>query len=310
MTDPFAEVVALLQPGALRSKIVCGAGAWQIKRTEAGLPFYCVILEGGGHLTMGDAAPIPLQQGDFILIPAARSFSFASLAPLPPGQPSPSAVVLSDGTVRLGQQTGPLDYRALVGHFDFGSPDATLLVSLLPDQILVRGQARLATLVQLVAEESRRTLPARDMILSRLLEVLMLESLRATTSTTASPGLLRGLGDERIAAVLRQIHETPTRDWSVVQLASAAGLSRSAFFARFTAAVGMTPMEYLLTWRMALAKNLLRRREGGVAQIAARVGYGSASAFTTAFTRHVGTPPTQYARDEESPATAPILDNP
>jgi len=46
---------------------------------------------------------------------------------------------------------------------------------------------------------------------------------------------------------------------------------------------------------MAMAKNLLRRKEGSVAEIAERVGYSSASAFSVAFTRHVGLPPTRYA---------------
>jgi AraC-like DNA-binding protein len=84
----------------------------------------------------------------------------------------------------------------------------------------------------------------------------------------------------------------------VAQLAKEAALSRSAFFERFSRVVGVTPMEYLLAWRMALARNLLRRKEGGVAEVAERVGYGSASAFSVAFTRHVGLPPTRYAREE------------
>jgi AraC-like DNA-binding protein len=82
----------------------------------------------------------------------------------------------------------------------------------------------------------------------------------------------------------------------VAELAQEAALSRSAFFDRFTRAVGLPPMEYLLAWRMALAKDLLRRGEVGLAEVAARVGYGSASAFSTAFSRQVGQPPSRYAR--------------
>jgi AraC-like DNA-binding protein len=55
-------------------------------------------------------------------------------------------------------------------------------------------------------------------------------------------------------------------------------------------------MEYLVAWRMALAKDLLRRSDHALAEIAERVGYGSASAFSTAFSRHVGQPPARYAR--------------
>ena len=73
-------------------------------------------------------------------------------------------------------------------------------------------------------------------------------------------------------------------------------LSRSAFFARFTQAVGVPPMEYLLAWRMALAKRLLRARDLAMDEVAARVGYSSASTFSTAFARHAGLPPARYAR--------------
>jgi AraC-like DNA-binding protein len=133
------------------------------------------------------------------------------------------------------------------------------------------------------------------MVLSRLLEVLFIEALRSGTEIGASPGLMRGLGDDRLAAAIRRIHEDPRRAWTIADLAKAAALSRSAFFARFTGAVGMAPMEYLLAWRMALGKSLLRRNES-VSKVAVQVGYGSASAFSVAFTRHVGVPPARYAK--------------
>lgn len=82
----------------------------------------------------------------------------------------------------------------------------------------------------------------------------------------------------------------------MAQLAQAAALSRSVFYERFMRTVGVPPMEYLLAWRMALAKTLLRRREMAIAEVAERVGYGSASTFSTAFSRHVGLAPGRYAR--------------
>jgi AraC-like DNA-binding protein len=55
-------------------------------------------------------------------------------------------------------------------------------------------------------------------------------------------------------------------------------------------------MEYLLAWRMATAKDLLRKKQFGLAEIAERVGYSSASTFSTAFSRHVGQPPGRFAQ--------------
>ncbi len=85
--------------------------------------------------------------------------------------------------------------------------------------------------------------------------------------------------------------------WTVAQLAKQASLSRSAFFERFGRTVGIAPMEYLLLWRMATAKNLLWRKEGRIAEVAGRVGYGSARALSVAFARHVGMPPMRHVRE-------------
>ena len=133
-------------------------------------------------------------------------------------------------------------------------------------------------------------------MLARLLEVLVVEALRSTAGTAASAGLARGLADERLAAALRSMHASPAQPWTVAQLAREAALSRSAFFERFNRVLGVAPMEYLLTWRMALAKDLLRRDDCGMAEIAERTGYSSVNTFGVAFTRHVGMPPGRYAR--------------
>jgi AraC-like DNA-binding protein len=135
-------------------------------------------------------------------------------------------------------------------------------------------------------------------VLARLVEVLFIEALRSTAGISASPGLLRGLADARLATAIRRMHESPTTAWTIARLAKESALSRSAFFERFNRAVGVAPMEYLLAWRMALAKNLLRQHDMGVAEVAERVGYSSASTFTVAFARHVGVTPTRYAREQ------------
>jgi transcriptional regulator GlxA family with amidase domain len=133
-------------------------------------------------------------------------------------------------------------------------------------------------------------------VLERLLEVLLIEALRCGTDVASMPSVARGLSDDRLVAALRAMHARPAHAWTVADLAAEAAMSRSAFFARFSRIVGLPPMEYLLAWRMALAKRLLRSRELAIEHVAAQVGYGSASTFSTAFTRHVGMPPMRYAR--------------
>ena len=88
-------------------------------------------------------------------------------------------------------------------------------------------------------------------------------------------------------------------------LAKISAQSRSAFFERFTRTVGLPPMDYLLAWRMAVAKDLLRRKDLGIADVAERVGYGSASTFSTAFSPCVGRSPGRYAREGSQCETVP-----
>jgi AraC-like DNA-binding protein len=297
VVDPLTEVVTLLQPEASLSKLVSGAGRWSVRRTEAGRPFYCAVLDGACRLAIEGREPVILNEGDFVLIPSAFGFTASSVKP-PRGKRDTPHIVLPDGEVRHGDPNGRPDLRMMIGYCTFAAANASLLVSLLPDLVHVRGERRLSTLVEFVREESGARRPARDFILARLLEVLFIEALRSTAGTAASPGLVRGLADHRLAVAIRRMHESPTEAWTVARLAKEASLSRSAFFERFSRAVGVAPMHYLLGWRMALAKDLLRRKKATVAEVADRVGYASASTFSVAFTRHVGLAPKHYARQE------------
>jgi AraC-like DNA-binding protein len=301
MVDPLAEVVSLLQPGAPFSKVVVASAPWAVRRTEMGRPFYFVVLEGSCHLTVDGpkhSDTITLNAGDFALIPAARSFATSSVDRLPPraDEAVDTPIAAMPGGARVGDPEGAVDVRMLVGNCVLGSPDAALLVPLLPQWVHVRNEPRLSTLVQLLGDETRTDRPARDIVMARLLEVLLIEAFRSTASTAASPGLVRGLSDPKLALALRSMHAQPAAPWSIVQLAREAAMSRSAFFDRFRRTVGVTPMDYLQTWRMAMAKQLLRQRELYIAEIAERVGYSSVSAFGVAFTRHVGMPPGSYAK--------------
>ena len=293
--DPLAEIVTLLQPAARFSKLVECAGSWRIRREATGEPFYCAILEGSCRVTFGGHRSFVLQAGDFVLAPAMQDLVNESIdAPIDLSATLPTQV--SEGNFRVGRHSGPGDLRMRIGHCSFGAPDSALLVSLLPDVVLVRDRPRLATLMQLVDEETRELHAARELVLERLLEVLLIEALRCGTETTSAPGMSRGLGDERLAAALRAMHARPEHAWTVIDLANEASLSRSAFFARFNRIVGQSPMGYLLAWRMALAKQLLRNRKLGIEQVAERVGYGSASTFSVAFARYAGMSPARYAR--------------
>ncbi len=297
MNDPLAEVIALLQPRAVFSKAISGAGRWAVRYADFGHPSFCVVLQGSCQLAVDGQDAITLMAGDFVLLPATPGFTMCGAEPAAPRFIDPKSAPAPTTELRHGDPDGPPDVRLLGGYFVFGSPDAALLVSLLPALMHVRGVEHLQALVQLVSQESAAERPGRELVLSRLVELLLIEALRSSsTEEGAPPGLLRGLADARIREALRHMHASPARPWTMSQLAQTAALSRSAFYERFARAVGMPPMEYLLAWRMALAKGLLREQGLAIAEVAERVGYGSASTFSTAFSRHVGLAPGRYAR--------------
>jgi AraC-like DNA-binding protein len=289
-------VIALLRPRAVFSKRISGAGRWGVRYSEYGEPSFCTVLEGSCRLAVDGHPDITLEAGDFVLLPATPGFTLSGFEPVTPERVDPKVSPAQTDEVRHGAPDGPPDVRLIGGAFVFDSPDAALLGSLLPAVMHVRGVERLSILVRLVGGEASERRPGRELVLTRLVEVMLIEALRATPADDAPPGLVRGLADARLAPAIRQMHGHVARSWTVGQLAKTAALSRSAFFERFTRTVGLPPMEYLLAWRMALAKDLLRRRKLAIAEVAQRVGYGSASTFSTAFSRFVGQPPGRYAR--------------
>ena len=297
MVDPLSEVITLLRPRTVFSKGISGAGRWGVRYSDFGQPSFCAVLEGRCLLAVVGEDALTLEAGDFVLLPTTPGFTLSGFEPVTPVFIDPKVTPSPTRDVRHGRHGGPPDVRLLGGYFAFESPDSALLVSLLPALLHIRGTERLSILVRLVGEEAGQMRSGRDLVLTRLVELLLIEALRSTPNKNTPPGLLRGLADARLAAAMRYMHGNPARSWTVAQLAKKTALSRSAFFERFTRAVGLPPMEYLLAWRMALAKDLLRRSELGLAEIAARVGYGSASTFSTAFSRHVGKPPSRYARE-------------
>jgi AraC-like DNA-binding protein len=296
MSDPLSDIVRLLHPRAVFANVISGKGNWAVRYCEYGQPGFCIVLEGSALLAVDGHAPVAIGTGDFVLLPTTPAFTLSSFVPAPPVFIDPKAVPGGQGELRHGEQDGAPDMRSLGGAFLFDSADAGLLVSLLPAVVHVQGAGRLMQLVQMVGEECRDRKPGSDYMLSRLVQLLLVEAMRWTTAQAAPPGLLRGLGDERLAMALKRIHARIDHAWSVGELAQAAALSRSTFFERFTRTVGVPPMEYVLAWRMEVAKALLRRSGLSVAEVAERVGYGSTSAFSVAFSRQVGAPPSRYGK--------------
>lgn len=298
-SDPLGAIISLLRPQTVFSKIVSGAGDWSIRYDRYEDPAFCLVLDGSCFLDAEGVGVLELRAGDFVLLPEVPGFTMASDLALPPRLTAPTY----GSEIRHGAADGPASMRMLGGYFHFDRANARLLTRLLPPAVHVRreeaGAARLRRVVELIADEADADRPGRDLILERLVEVLLVEALRflpSSPSARQEQGLLAGLSDPELAGPLRAIHVDAARRWTVAELARTAHMSRAVFAERFARKIGMPPMQYLLEWRMALAKDLLRRERPPLATVAERVGYQSASAFSTAFTRMTGRPPSEFAR--------------
>jgi AraC-like DNA-binding protein len=102
------------------------------------------------------------------------------------------------------------------------------------------------------------------------------------------------LADPRLRAAIEAMHAQPARRWTLSQLAAVAGQSRSAFALHFRKRVGVTPLDYLLRWRMRLATRRLKGGSARITLIAQALGYDSDSAFSHAFKRVMACSPRQY----------------
>ena len=149
-------------------------------------------------------------------------------------------------------------------------------------------------LVDLLASEIVKDAPGQEAVLDRLLDLLLIATLREWFAREDAPGWYRAYEDPVVGPALRLLHHEPARSWTVAELARAVGVSRAALARRFNELVGEPPMAFLTGWRIALAADLLREPGTTIGAVAEHVGYGSPFALSTAFKRVRGVSPAQY----------------
>jgi AraC-like DNA-binding protein len=301
--DPLTQTLQLLRPRALTWKEAECAGDWALRFPAILGVTFTLVAKGACRLELPDRAHLQLAEGDFVLMAAPPAWTLSDGAPTTVTDGRVGQLNVDRFSARVGRQDGEASTRLVGGHFSFDSANAGLLAGLLPPMVRIRsadpGAGRLKQLLDLIDDEAFADRPGRSLVIERLLEIMLVEVTRRGAIGAAEPrqGLLSGLADLRVARALQAIHGDVRRSWTVGELAGVAGASRSAFAARFMRVVGVAPIDYLLSWRMALAKDALRRGEARLSEVAFASGYQSASAFSTAFSRIVGCPPARYASE-------------
>jgi AraC-like DNA-binding protein len=188
------------------------------------------------------------------------------------------------------------------GSFSFDRASLRPISQLLPNFILVKSdQVRTLALhntLQALASEMAEQAPGSGVVATRLAEVLFIQILRAhiASEQKRNKGWLRGVFDPQLGTALSAIHERVDKPWTVESLAETAGMSRSAFAAKFKELLGQTPLEYVTGWRMQKAIQLLEQRDKKLVDVARLVGYESDAAFSKAFKRVVGANTGKYIK--------------
>ncbi|MFI6574216.1 cupin domain-containing protein [Nocardiopsis sp. NPDC050513] len=185
----------------------------------------------------------------------------------------------------------------IVGAYEDDSEVGRLALAALPPMaVLANGRVDPA-LVDLLTREITSGRVAQASLNDRLLDSLLVMAVRAWLEEDCDrcPSWLYGQSDPVVAHALDLLHDRVAEPWTLDTLARACAVSRATLAARFQRAVGTPPMTYLRTWRLTLAADLLTADPGlSLEAVAARVGYGSAFAFSTAFRRHTGVSPSGY----------------
>jgi len=273
---------------------------------------YHAITQGTCWAAVGNQPPLMLSAGDVVVIPHGHAHVLSSAPGLRGAQdvsryraPSelelPVSITMGGGTAEsAGFVCGFLGCDARPYNPLLGSLPQVFKVS---DQV----DGPLGSYVQIALTESKRPRIGSESVLGRLSELMFVDVIRRYLETLPADRLdwLAGLRDPYIGRALAEIHREPARHWTLESLARQVAMSRSAFAEHFSRFVGTPPMQYLTNWRMQIAANHLLSTTDSVNAVARRVGYDSEAAFSRAFKKAVGAPPSEWRRQRAVASTAP-----
>ena len=295
--DLLSDVLALLNArGVLSARLVAG-GNWCIQSPAYEGVRFGALLKGNCRLAVDGPGPaIELLAGDGYLLTDGRPYRIGSDLALPAVNMRDVLEQVVDGVAYCGNRP---DVHMLGGRFYLEGSNAHYLLDDLPPVIHVPGGSDEATVQRWVLERISIELATRQAGLSamvdNLAQIMVVQMLRDYLAAGGHDvGWLAALNDDKLGRVLTKMHEAPMRRWTVEELASLAGMSRSAFAAKFSSLVGTSPLDYLIRWRMRLAARALVQSTASVSTIAYAHGYESESAFSSAFKRVMGSAPHSY----------------
>jgi AraC-like DNA-binding protein len=282
-------------PGRLECR-----GAWAMDFPKTPYVRFAAVLDGECWLKVADQAPERVRQGDGYILTRGLPYRLYSSESAPVADGLKVFRRTSNAVVHHGETSGALTI-IVGGRFTFSELMSQVLLESLPPFVRIPSQtgrdaAVLASCTDLLIQEPSDNRLGANLIRHHVAQIMLVQALRARVenSEEIAGGWLQAMSDPRIATAVQMLHTSPEHAWTVEELAKAAGMSRSAFAARFKELAGEPPLEYLLQLRMRLAAHYLATRTRSVSTIAFDLGYQSVSAFSTSFHRVLGVSPKDY----------------
>jgi AraC-like DNA-binding protein len=265
---------------------------------------YHLVTEGKGVVGLEGSTDVPVSAGDIVIIPHGQPHTVSNGAPAQMIDTAPFLGKWLIGDVNTTRMGGGGDVTHFVcGYFGCERHAGRLFLAGLPPVIKmnvrcdVAGQWLESSIRHLLGEAASGR-PGCAVLLSKMAEALFVEMLRRYMEQLPpeADGWLAGARDPLVGSALALLHRQPEHPWTVADLATQAGASRSSLAERFAQFLGEPPLTYLARWRLQLAARLLQTTQKTILNVAVDVGYESEAAFNRAFKREFGVPPARYRR--------------
>ena len=269
-----------------------------------------VVTRGRAHFAMDgiEGGVLELAAGDVLAIPNGDAFSLSDRPGAPLVPIAESGACSGTSVIAPGAET-----EFIILHCEMRGGCSNPVRAGLPRLIHCPGNdgrvARwLEPTIRLLGFESTAPSTGRTTVLNRLAEIMLVQLIRAwlDSQPAACGSWLRAMTDPQLSGAFAAFHADPGTPWTVESLAVRAGMSRSAFAARFKALTGETPLDYMTAWRVQQAKAMIERGDVPLKQVVASLGYASEAAFRTAFKRRVGQTPGGYRATVRAGATTVV----
>lgn len=281
---------------------------WSLRIEDEAPLTVLAVLRGEAWLCPDGGPPLRMESEQVVILRGPDHYTVADRPTTPPNvviYPGGRCTSADDGRalwdewslgIRTWGQNPDGDCVLLVGTYEGKGEASRPLLSALPSVVLPGREESGTALLRVLAEEMQVEAPGQRALLDRLLDVLLISTLRTWFAgrRDEAPGWFRAQHDPAVGPALSLLHQDVAHPWTVDEVATRVGVSRAALGRRFTALLGQSPMSYLASWRLALAADLLISSDATVASIARQVGYGTPYSLSAAFKRVHGVSPQQY----------------